>query len=128
MHGEAEMRMKMHKTEQKQKVQKNGGIREKAELEKTDHPRMKRRHVAVRIGLTTGTNAAAVGAGTAVGTGFGRDITVRVAFAAGTFAAGVGRCAAVRTGFGSHVTVRIGLAGGALAAAVGVGAAVRAGQ
>ena len=24
MHGEAEMRMKMHKTEQKQKVQKNG--------------------------------------------------------------------------------------------------------
>ena len=44
MHGEAEMRMKMHKTEQKQKVQKNGGIREKAELEKTDHPRMKRRH------------------------------------------------------------------------------------
>ena len=41
---EAEMRMKMHKTEQKQKVQKNGGIREKAELEKTDHPRMKRRH------------------------------------------------------------------------------------
>ena len=34
MHGEAEMRMKMHKTEQKQKVQKNGGIREKAELEK----------------------------------------------------------------------------------------------
>lgn len=47
MHGEAEMRMKMHKTEQKQKVQKNGGIREKAELEKTDHPRMKRRHSQV---------------------------------------------------------------------------------
>ena len=47
MHGEAEMRMKMYKTEQKQKVQKNGGIREKAELEKTDHPRMKRRHSQV---------------------------------------------------------------------------------
>ena len=47
MHGEAEMRMKMHKTEQKQKVQKNGGTREKAELEKTDHPRMKRRHSQV---------------------------------------------------------------------------------
>ena len=80
------------------------------------------------IRLTGDANAAAVGAGTAVGTGFGRDITVRVAFAAGTFAAGVGAGAAVRTGFGSHVTVRIGLAGGALAAAVGVGAAVRAGQ
>lgn len=30
MHGEAEMRMKMYKTEQKQKVQKNGGIQGKS--------------------------------------------------------------------------------------------------
>lgn len=80
-----------------------------------------------RIRLTGDANTAAVGAGTAVRTGYRGLVTVRVALAAGAFAAGVGRGAAVLAGFGSNVAVRIGLAGRALAAAVGAGAAVRTG-